>query len=301
MKQNIIINNKIKNQVYEGVFDGAFCIIKLKPYSPTPLNSVKQFIFGNNSLTFLTELMFNKKLNTCQEVGFLYPNLLFYDNNVIIYERVKQLPFESNEAKNVAEPILEFNLNNTKPDYGFFQRFVLYFLHSPSAVLIKGGVELLKCWELKVFIKYVKYSIKCGLSTFKAQKHILLHNDLGDGNILKGQDSNIYIIDFSSVTNERKWLLVDIIHYCLQYNSESKMGYDFRFDVAKEYMKRFTEKYQFLYEQINLEDQFKIGVLVKLMKDYLSGKKNKKIIVNFIKHDYANKLWNMMLEKQGSC
>ncbi len=245
-------------------------VLKLARRPQTKPKRLWKWLFGSARLKNEAEVY--KALQANLPSTFGYPKLIKTDNkNYILIQRVhtinKTRSLEESPAyrQRAIDALLAFQTSNLA-----LRRKLFYLLHSPFWRFLLITLRLAKSLSgIRLAARSLKVFLKCHAKQPRLEPPVILHNDLGRGNILIDNEGRYFIIDFEDVIQESRWLFFDIVHMAWR---EKNPLYFLDLDLLGLYWESL-KRYPHLRRQVNMKAQIRVTLMIHGLLRYFNRPK----------------------------
>jgi hypothetical protein len=246
--------------------EGEF-FLKLIAPPATKKQAIARFLFGNLSLK--NQLAVYSCLDKKKFSSLQYPRLVKTDGrSYLLFEFLTVQPKGEGEVPQDAlvASLLEFQCAGVLLKKNLLEAALLDISRKPVWVLLRrilGGLRR-RCG--------LRVSLTClgvMLAGYRRQKplrrSVLAHNDFHHNNLLLTEDGELYIGDFEKVSNEKRWILIDIVHYAV-----GTMKFEIGLGPLKNYLQKVEERLDDM-ERFHLGSQLRMALLLRVSQMILSN------------------------------
>lgn len=161
-----------------------------------------------------------RALSKRQFRSFRYPRLIETDEAsylLLEYITPRESGNSSEEFKSkLALSLLEFQTSGLQFEHAGVGNMLLDVVLSPGwAILRSAYFGVGKRCGPRFALRCLRTVLLCQRLQAKFEIPVVIHNDFHHDNVLVSDGNQVYITDFENVAMERRWLLLDIVHYAV--------------------------------------------------------------------------------------
>jgi hypothetical protein len=222
-------------------------------------------IFGNLGLknqVIVYNLLKNQKLST-----FSIPKLVSSDSKS--YLLFKYINIESNKEYEIVEDLIVKSLNElylVKPSQKKYKKTtsLINLTRKPVYLIIRRVLgNLRRKHGINLVLKGLILVYKCHIVQNPFSLAFLIHNDFHHNNCFLDKLGRFYISDFENSVFDRRWVLVDIVHY-----SVGTQLFSINTKLIKMFFLKFKENNSNL--NIDFRSQLLMALLLRISQMVLS-------------------------------
>lgn len=212
-----------------------------------------------------------------------------FKNDSIVFEKVEERKesLSKGHKEQVVSDLVRMQVSG-RPSFRIKIFLLDKLIDSLPARYFRGAIigirKTLGFWAM---LKTVKIYFKASKKNDKFNTSLTLHNDFRIKNLIITEDE-VYIIDFESVTETKKWILLDIIKYCFHVRT-----FKFKTRFFETYLQEVRNHVEI--DKIDLPTHIRV-IILKLYADRFTKADNpRKPEVDFVEKvlldDKAFKKW----------
>jgi hypothetical protein len=235
--------------------DGKY-VLKMFSYSQNPGKQILHLLFGNLGLQ--NQLIIYKYIKGYVFFHLCIPLLVASDSESYLLFKFINIEHKSeNEIKadKVIDGLIEFyNITGNKITKNF-KTYLINITRKPNFLIIRRSAGGLRSkYGINLTLKVLKTVFGCLVKQKSLSKKILIHNDFHHNNSFLDTDGKFYISDFENSVFENRWVLIDIVHYCVGTQT---------FAINTAVIKRFYVKFSANNPNLNID--FRVQLLMALL------------------------------------
>ncbi len=229
-----------------------------------------QKAFQNSS--FRNEIEVNNALKKMDFEYLKFPQMIeTKGKDYVIFEYIEAPAQPGFMRDPFIPPLIEFQLAGLNIDLSWKDRLILAFRNKVSLNILRWSLDvILPRFGWKTALQCVLLFAKSSRKHKALEQAIHLHNDFG-GNTILTSKKELYVIDFESVINEKKWILVDVLQRV--FNEEN---FSVNQNDLSSYIVHLSEQLSAAPEEMNVKIQLRILLMRRMMQLLRSGSRNAK-------------------------
>lgn len=248
--------------------DGTF-VLKLKRPVHTRRQALRRRVMG--SPTFQRQLAVYRALDRERFSSLRYPRLVATDNETfMLLEYIhgpdpSPAPRSNAYMRTLVDCLIEYQ---TVPLRGKQQRLGytgVSMALSPTSTYLRTALTKMRYRHgITISARCLRAFWTCNAGQPSQAAPIWLHNDFHHNNVLVGVHGELYFTDFEQTSEERKWVLVDIVHY-----ATDAYAFSINLDVIRHYVEQLKEVGSFA-TPLDYGAQLRFALLLRSMQHVVS-------------------------------
>lgn len=235
--------------------DGKY-VLKMFSYSKKLGKQILHRLFGNLGLQ--NQLIIYKYIKGYVFSQFSIPLLVASDSESYLLFKFINIEHKSEyeiKADQVIDGLVEFYSITGNKITKNFKTYLINFTRKPNFLIIRRCASGLRSkYGINLTGKVLRTFFGCLLKQKPFSTKYLIHNDFHHNNSFLDTDGNFYISDFENSVFESRWVLIDIVHYCVGTQT---------FAINTAVIKRFYIKFSANNPNLNID--FRAQLLMALL------------------------------------